>query len=120
MTLTVAVGFVGLGTGIFVPANSCRLLSHAAGNHHGLASGILATARNIGMMLGVAIAAATLSSSYLAGDKIASTLLGVRVGLAVAFVAAIATMLASYIPDTKKLHSDSVQGDRQSKPVLQE
>jgi MFS family permease len=49
---------VGIGTGIFVPANSQAIMSCTPGEIQGTATAILATARNLGMTLGVPIAAA--------------------------------------------------------------
>ncbi len=49
---------VGAGTGIFVPANSHAIMSCTPAEIQGTATGILATARNLGMTLGVPIAAA--------------------------------------------------------------
>jgi EmrB/QacA subfamily drug resistance transporter len=49
---------VGIGTGLFVPANSTSLLGSAPAELYGMAGSILATARSLGMTLGVAIAAA--------------------------------------------------------------
>jgi MFS family permease len=49
---------VGVGTGIFVPANSQAIMSSTPAEIQGTAAGILATARNLGMTLGVPIAAA--------------------------------------------------------------
>jgi MFS family permease len=49
---------VGVGTGIFVPANSQAIMSCTPAEIQGTATAILATARNLGMTLGVPIAAA--------------------------------------------------------------
>jgi MFS family permease len=49
---------VGVGTGIFVPANSQAIMNSTPAEIQGTATGILATARNLGMTLGVPIAAA--------------------------------------------------------------
>jgi EmrB/QacA subfamily drug resistance transporter len=49
---------VGLGTGIFISPNSSALMGSAPPDRQGTASGILATARNAGMVLGVGLAGA--------------------------------------------------------------
>lgn len=61
--ISAAMMLLGAGTGVFVPANSRALLDAAASRRYGVSSGILATARNIGMTLGVALAAAAYSTS---------------------------------------------------------
>jgi EmrB/QacA subfamily drug resistance transporter len=46
----------GAGIGIFVPPNNSMLMGAVPRSRHGIASGILATARTVGMGLGVALA----------------------------------------------------------------
>jgi EmrB/QacA subfamily drug resistance transporter len=52
----------GLGTGIFISPNTSALMGSASRQRQGIASGILATARNVGMVLGVGLAGAILTS----------------------------------------------------------
>lgn len=52
----------GLGTGIFISPNTSALMGSAPRQRQGIASGILATARNVGMVLGVGLAGAVLTS----------------------------------------------------------
>lgn len=54
---------LGLGTGIFISPNNSRLMGAAPAEDQGLAGGILATARNVGMMLGVGLTGAVFTSS---------------------------------------------------------
>jgi MFS family permease len=48
---------VGAGAGLFAPANSKILLCAAPAEKYGISAGLLATARNVGMTLGVGTAA---------------------------------------------------------------
>jgi EmrB/QacA subfamily drug resistance transporter len=48
----------GLGTGMFVSPNSSALMGSAPRQRQGIAAGIMATARNVGMVLGVGLAGA--------------------------------------------------------------
>jgi EmrB/QacA subfamily drug resistance transporter len=57
-----ALAICGLGTGIFVSPNNSAMLGSAPRNRQGIASGVLATARNVGMVLGVGMAGAFLTS----------------------------------------------------------
>lgn len=50
----------GLGTGIFQSPNNSAVMGSAPRPHLGTASGILATVRNVGMVLGIATAGAVL------------------------------------------------------------
>ncbi len=61
------LALAGLGTGIFVSPNTSALLGSAPRQRQGIASGILATARNVGMVLGVGLAGAILTTFTAAG-----------------------------------------------------
>ncbi len=52
----------GLGTGVFISPNTNALMGSAPRNRQGIASGILATARNSGMVLGVGLAGAVFTT----------------------------------------------------------
>jgi len=56
----VAAGIMtaGCGVGIFVPPNNSMLMSAVPRARHGIASGVLATSRAVGMAIGVALAGA--------------------------------------------------------------
>jgi len=56
--IALRLAVVGLGTGIFISPNTSALMGAAPRNRQGIASGILATARNLGMVLGVGLAGA--------------------------------------------------------------
>lgn len=52
------LGLVGLGTGVFISPNSSALMGAAPHRQQGVAGGVLAEARVLGMLLGVAMATA--------------------------------------------------------------
>ncbi|MEN6367164.1 MAG: MFS transporter [Thermoguttaceae bacterium] len=58
--LAIAVGLavVGLGTGAFISPNNSALMGSAPRHRQGIAAGMMATARNLGMVLGVGLAGA--------------------------------------------------------------
>lgn len=60
----VVLGLVlaGLGTGMFVSPNNSAMLGSAPRERRGIASGIMATARNVGMVLGIGLAGAIFTS----------------------------------------------------------
>lgn len=52
--IVMSMAVTGLGSGLFQTPNNAALMGSAPGEFRGVASGMLATARNIGMVLGVA------------------------------------------------------------------
>lgn len=55
---------VGLGIGLFQTPNNSAIMGAVPNSKRGIASGMLATMRNIGMVLGVAISGALFTSSH--------------------------------------------------------
>lgn len=85
-----AVGLVlvGLGTGMFISPNNSAIMGAAPRHRQGIAAGVLASARNVGMVLGVGLAGAVVTTRMAAGENVAlgqaiSTSLGVAAGAAV-------------------------------------
>jgi EmrB/QacA subfamily drug resistance transporter len=66
LQIALYLGIAGLGTGIFISPNTSALLGAAPRGRQGIASGILATARNFGMVLGVGLAGATFNTALAA------------------------------------------------------
>jgi MFS family permease len=64
---------VGLGTGIFISPNNSALMGSAPRHRQGIAAGILATARNMGMALGVGISGAIFTTILARGEAAGST-----------------------------------------------
>lgn len=58
----VALAVVGLGTGTFISPNSSALMGAAPHHRQGIAAGVLASARNVGMVLGVGLAGAVFAT----------------------------------------------------------
>jgi EmrB/QacA subfamily drug resistance transporter len=56
--VALALGIVGLGTGIFISPNNSALMGSAPFHRQGIAAGVLATARSTGMVLGIGLAGA--------------------------------------------------------------
>ena len=57
-----SLAVTGLGTGIFVSPNTSAVMGSAPRHRQGVAAGVLATARNVGMVLGVGFAGAIMTS----------------------------------------------------------
>jgi EmrB/QacA subfamily drug resistance transporter len=70
-SIIIALAVAGIGTGIFISPNNNVLLGSAPRNRQGIASGILATARSVGMVLGVGIAGAIYTTMLAEGSGMA-------------------------------------------------
>jgi EmrB/QacA subfamily drug resistance transporter len=57
-----SLAVIGLGVGTFVSPNNSALMGAAPMHRQGIASGVLATARNVGMVLGVGFAGAVFTT----------------------------------------------------------
>src|SRR4030043_1380760 len=66
-TIMMALAVVGLGTGAFISPNNSALMGAAPKSRQGIAAGIMATARNFGMVLGVGIAGAIFTTTLAHG-----------------------------------------------------
>jgi len=60
--IAIRLAVAGFGIGIFISPNTSALMGSAPHERQGIASGILATARNFGMVLGVGFSGALLTS----------------------------------------------------------
>lgn len=60
--ISVRLAIAGLGTGIFISPNTSALMGAAPRTRQGIAAGILATSRNVGMVLGVGLSGAILTT----------------------------------------------------------
>jgi EmrB/QacA subfamily drug resistance transporter len=62
MEIAAALGVIGLGVGMFVSPNNSALMGSAPRARQGIAAGVLATARNAGMVMGIGISGAVLTT----------------------------------------------------------
>ncbi len=101
--ILLSLAVAGLGTGIFISPNTSALLGSAPRQRQGIASGILASARNVGMVLGVGLAGAILTS-ITAHNGDASLFEAIRTGmLAAAAIAVIGVLVSSLRGNGKTL-----------------
>ncbi|MBP7688904.1 MAG: MFS transporter [Thermoflexales bacterium] len=83
---TLALAVVGLGTGSFIAPNSSALMGAAPRHRQGIAAGVLASARNVGMVLGVGLAGAVFTTVQAQSGSVVTavtTSFAVAIGLAV-------------------------------------
>jgi MFS family permease len=96
--IVLALATAGLGTGIFISPNNSALMGAAPGNRQGIAAGMLATARNVGMVLGVGLAGAILTTMLAQSPEAASSpalIAAIRYALLTAAGVALAGTLVS-------------------------
>lgn len=58
------IALAGIGTALYVPPNNTAIMSCVQPSRRGIASGAVATARNIGMVIGVALAGLIFTTSF--------------------------------------------------------
>ena len=78
-----AIGMTGLGTGCFVAPNTSTMMGSAPKNRQGIAAGVMATSRNIGMILGVGISGA-IFTTFIRAHTQAAFFSGIRTSFLVA------------------------------------
>jgi EmrB/QacA subfamily drug resistance transporter len=97
VVLGLAIG--GLGTGLFVAPNNSALMGDAPRSRQGIAAGVLALARNVGMVLGIGLTGAIFTTFLSLGDPNAPTTLvhAFDAGLLFASGVALLAAVVSYL-----------------------
>jgi MFS family permease len=98
-TIIIALAVSGLGIGIFISPNNSALMGSAPHHRQGIAAGILATARNVGMVLGVGLSGAIYTTilSYQAANTPNAIFPAVSASFLAAVGFAIAGLLISIV-----------------------
>ncbi|HET7434583.1 MAG TPA: MFS transporter, partial [Thermoanaerobaculia bacterium] len=60
--IALGLAVIGVGVGLFTSPNNSALMGAAPRHRQGIASGVLASARNVGMVLGVGLAGAVFTT----------------------------------------------------------
>lgn len=94
IVLGLAIG--GLGTGLFVAPNNSALMGSAPRDKQGIAAGVLALARNVGMALGVGLTGAIFNTYLSHGDQSSSAVLVHAFDISLLFTCAVA-LLTTFI-----------------------
>jgi EmrB/QacA subfamily drug resistance transporter len=103
--IAASLGVVGLGIGLFVSPNNSALMGAAPRHRQGIAAGILATARNVGMVLGVGLAGAVFTTVLTRGGASAvnaSVVYGVQASLYVAAAVAAVGVLSAWMAGSRQ------------------
>lgn len=100
--ITGALFLIGLGSGLFQTPNNSAIMGSVPGNRRGIASGMLATMRNMGMVMGIAVSGALFSSrmGYLKSVMSSQGISGSELGVitftgALSFAFTVASVLAA-------------------------
>jgi EmrB/QacA subfamily drug resistance transporter len=114
--VALGLAIAGTGTGTFISPNTSALMGAAPMTRQGIASGVLATARNFGMVLGIGLSGAILTT-HLATNTATALYRGVDAGLLAAGLVAIIGTVLSAVPDRSAIPSKSInqQSDYQNK-----
>jgi MFS family permease len=97
--IILALGLCGLGIGIFISPNNSVLMGSAPTNRQGIAAGLLATARNVGMVLGVGLSGAIFTTTISRGPTgdDASLFYAIQVSyLSMVLIAGLGLMVTSF------------------------
>ena len=92
--VALGLALTGLGNGLFMVPNNSALMGAAPPHRQGVASGVLATSRYIGMILGVGVSGAVFTT-LLARNTPAALFEGVRLGFLIAAVASFLGVVSS-------------------------
>lgn len=65
----IGLAICGLGTGLFTAPNNSALMGDAPRNRQGIAAGVLALARNVGMVLGIGLTGAIFTTILARGNQ---------------------------------------------------
>jgi EmrB/QacA subfamily drug resistance transporter len=96
--IILCLAVVGLGTGIFVSPNNSAVMGSAPRHRQGIASGVLATARSLGMVLGVGLSGAIYTTILARGTQAQPTLFqAIQASFLAAFVLASLGILTSAV-----------------------
>lgn len=94
--ISAALAVCGLGIGMFVSPNNSSLMGAAPRNRQGVAAGMLAMARNVGMVLGIGMSGAILTTALARNPQSGifdAVTPGFLAGMGIALLAALASSL---------------------------
>ena len=96
--IAISLAVIGLGTGIFISPNSSALMGAAPRARQGIAAGVMALSRNLGMVLGVGMAGAVLTTVGGTGGAASAGLFSaVRIAFLVSMVAALLSAAGAWL-----------------------
>ena len=109
--IAMALAVIGLGIGVFISPNSSALMGSAPRHRQGIAAGVLATARYVGMVLGVGFAGAiftTIQAQSAASGASGALFAGVEAGWLAAAGVGVVGVLASAVRGSGEVQMEQV------------
>ena len=88
----IGLAICGLGTGLFVAPNNSALMGDAPRNRQGIASGVLALGRNVGMVLGIGLTGAIFTTILAHGNQNDSSVLVHAFNISLIFTSGVALL----------------------------
>jgi len=88
----IGLAICGLGTGLFVAPNNSALMGDAPRNRQGIASGVLALSRNVGMVLGIGLTGAIFTTILAHGNQSDSSVLVHAFDISLIFTSGVAIL----------------------------
>jgi EmrB/QacA subfamily drug resistance transporter len=92
------LAIAGFGTGTFISPNTSALLGAAPAHRQGIASGVQAAGRNVGMVLGIGLAGAIFTTHLAQGTPL-SLFQGIDMGFLAAAIVAALGIIAAFIKE---------------------
>jgi EmrB/QacA subfamily drug resistance transporter len=99
---------VGVGTGIFISPNNSAMMGAAPANRQGIAAGMMATSRNVGVVLGIGLSGAFYTTALAQGHHLTNA---IAAGLNVAVVAAV---LGAFVSMARPRREDTAEAQHPS------
>jgi EmrB/QacA subfamily drug resistance transporter len=99
-----ALGISGLGTGIFISPNNSALMGSAPRFRQGIAAGILATARSVGMVLGIGLSGAIFTTVMAGSQSSTALFVAAQSSFLVACGIAVLGVVTSAVRGVEKFH----------------
>ncbi len=117
--IAVAMALAGVGSGMFQSPNNSAIMGSAPAEHRGSASGTLATVRNVGMVLGVALSGAIFhAATRSAGTRLAADgFSGIELERATATFGVHAAFFAAALTAALAMTASLKKGKRESATV---
>jgi len=111
--VVLGLGVTGFGIGVFISPNNSALMGSAPYNRQGIAAGVLSTARNVGMVLGIGVAGAIFNTVMAINHLLVSKGLYIAFQttlLAVAGIAMLGTLVTSIRGEENNVRGNSATG----------
>ncbi len=116
------IALAGIGTALYVSPNNTAIMSSVPLSRRGIASGAVATARNIGMVIGVALTGLVFTTSFsnltngaslenYTNDMIPFFMIGFKRAMVVGIVLSVIGLIVTYLRGKEEKHGNVIQSE---------